>query len=144
MKIIQSNSKAFSIIELIFVITILGILATLGFQKNLFKETRCTAYLASSLANFQNEISLYFTNSYLSHKNISFEDIEILFQKYTTKNTPFCSLTLNQKNLSITATNNNLKTTLNITPKDLSTNLKIQCPFSNILCKKIHYRYSSK
>ncbi|WP_147288328.1 hypothetical protein [Helicobacter anseris] len=125
-------------------IIILGILITLGFQKNFFKEKRCDTYLSSALLNFQNEISLHFTKTYFSHHINTLSDLKNIFQKYATQNTPSCSLILNQEKLFIIATNNNLQTTFNITPKDLTTNLKIQCTLSNALCKKIHHRYSSK
>ncbi|WP_104697023.1 MULTISPECIES: hypothetical protein [unclassified Helicobacter] len=133
--------------ELVFVIVLLGVLTTLAFRQGIFiSEKKCNSYLSLSLKNFQNEISLFFTQKYFLHQKNdgnNFSYLQEIFQRHTQKNHPLCSLTLHQ-DLTIAARNKEQKTLFTITPKDLSSNLKIQCNFSNPLCKKIHSRYSTQ
>lgn len=142
LKAILSKSKAFSVLELIFIFILLGILSSLVLKYNPFKEKTCNTYLAFALQEFQNELSLSFMHHYLLHQSINPQILHSIFLKHTGKNTPSCALNLDIQHLNIIAINQKQKAIFEITPKNLLQNPKISCFFENPLCSKIHHRFS--
>lgn len=132
--------KAFSLIEFVFVVAIVGILSLSFLHLQNPNPTLCVKKLESFLANLQDEISRAFMQAYIMHK-----DFDMLEQLLATKHfasTSSCKLAIKNQKIQVQAYK--LKTTFSIQSVALNTAPRLSCPLSNPLCKKLSNRILSK
>ncbi|PAF49566.1 hypothetical protein BKH41_02565 [Helicobacter sp. 12S02232-10] len=139
-----SISKAFSLIEIVFGIVILGILVSVAIPRLSSDSKICELALSSKLGILQSKISLLFTKAHLSDQKINRSEIFALLGALDKDGTNECFLRFNPQNLTILAKSHSQATILRISPKDFSSNPKIFCELSNPLCKKINYKTKKK
>lgn len=123
-------------IEMLFVIAILGILSALGFSK--FSGTNsalCVKKISQNLDVFQGKISQLFTQKYLKKRAVTAADVQNAFEKskISEKN---CEFLLDPENFKILARAGEKSTEFLISPQDFSQNLKISCAFVQRHSKK--------
>lgn len=141
---VVSSSKAFSYIELVFVIVIFGVILTLALPRLTFSAKVCQINLSTRLATMQNQLSLLFSYAQLSQTPVDKNKIYSIFHTLEDRNTAKCSIRFNEQTLNIEAISGTQSVKFSITPKDFSINPKISCPLSNSLCKKISYKTKQK
>lgn len=136
--------RAFSVLELLLVVAIVGILGSLALQQYSYKESACVENLIQNLQNLQDDIAQYFTKQYLlqSRARMQLNDLMQSLMQNRQLSNPRCSILIN--NDKITMTSYGLKTTFTLTPTTEFSAPKISCPLSNELCKKINHRLSKK
>lgn len=131
--------RAFSLIELVFVVAITGILSLAFLHLQNPNPTICIQKLEGFLASMQDEISRAFMHSYLTHKSF---DVDQILKTKQFKSTPACKLTFKNQKIQVQAYN--LKTTFSFQAMASNTAPKLSCPLSNSLCKKLNNRLLSK
>lgn len=140
----MKDVRAFSMIELVFVVAILGILSALFFKTSFTNP--CFYRLGGVLSAFQDEITKNFTLSYIAGRDTgSISYSEILHNAMDSQHfisTPTCSIHLSYPYLNLR--DGDLSTTFAFSSASLRYNPKLSCPFSDLLCKKIHHRLSLK
>ena len=136
------TKSAFSLIELVCVIAILGVLVVAIPSFLHTKEKSCYAKLAQSLATLQERFSLLYTSFTLSPTPLatmqesSLQLLQTSLQNSDFGNTKNCQLTFSKNRLIATAGNQN--TIFSITPSDFSEQPAFKCNFTtNALCRKI-------
>ncbi|PAF42932.1 type II secretion system protein [Helicobacter sp. 11S03491-1] len=139
-----SNSKAFSLIEIVFGIVIFGIILSLALPKISSNSRICEIELTSRLAALQNRLSILFTQSQLSHSGVHTDKINALFTTVQKGNTPNCSLEFYPAQSILVATSYKQKVIFQIKPKNFSSNPKIFCDLPHALCKKFNDKTKKK
>lgn len=134
----STTKSAFSTIELVFVITLLGVLI-LALPSSLhLREKSCYATLASSLANLQERLSLIYTDFTLHPKSLDAmrESSLAILSSINTTNTHNCALEFAKNRLIARA--NGQTVTFSIEPNDFSEQPAFKCNFTtSALCRKI-------
>lgn len=135
---IKKYSKAFSLIELVFVITLFGmLLATIPSVLSLGQKL-CYTKLAQELNTLQEQLSLLYTKHTLLSTPPS-KDIVLMVIASHHINTPNCSLIFNNNRLSAHVFGG--KTNFTLDPQDLSVQPSFKCAFSsNLVCREILMR----
>lgn len=130
--------SAFSTIELVFVIALLGVLI-LAIPSSLhLREKSCYATLASSLSNLQERLSLLYTDFTLHPKPLSAmrESSLAILSSINASNTPNCALEFAKNRLVARA--NGQSVAFSIEPNDFSEQPAFKCNFTTSpLCRKI-------
>ncbi len=132
--------KAFSFIELIFVIVVVGILSLAFLHLQNPNPTICIQKLESFLSSLQDEISKGFMHSYLGNKDFNVLNHALKIKQFAS--TPMCRVTIKNQKIQVQAYN--LKTTFSFQILAPDTAPRLSCPFSNSLCKKLNNRLLSK
>lgn len=129
---------AFSIIELVFVVSILGVLIFAIPSSLHLKEKSCYATLASSLSNLQEKLSNLYTTFTLNPAslNIMQETTMAILQSHNIDSAKNCSLIFSNNRLI--ARVGNERVDFSISPSDFSEQPAFKCNFTtSALCRKI-------
>ena len=129
---------AFSLIELVFVISILGILVVAIPSTLHLREKSCYATLASSLANLQEKLSNLYTTFTLNPTSLStMQEASIaILQSHNVDSAKNCTLVFSRNRLI--ARYGNESVIFNIVPSDFSEQPAFKCNFTtSVLCRKI-------
>ncbi len=142
MPIQHSNSNAFSLIELVFIIAIVGILVFVLPRELNIPQRACYAKLASQLASLQQNLSIAYTKATLSLQNIPQNDVLTIIESFRLES-KHCFLGFEKSKFVAKAFSE--KTTFTLEPSDLSVQPSFKCPFSsNALCREILERTKTK
>ena len=138
----KHTKSAFSLIELVFVISLLGVLVVAMPSFLHIKEKSCYAKLAHSLADLQERFSLLYTSFTLNPTPLatmqesSLNLLQRSLQNNDFGNTTNCQLIFSKNRLIATAGNQSV--TFSITPSDFSEQPAFKCNFTtNTICRKI-------
>jgi len=131
----KDNLKGFSLIELVFIVAIVGVIASIGLTKFSIKEKLCYIELANELSNIQYKLSIIYTNLSLSQQEPNKNQILSLISS-SSVNKKDCFLGFHQSKLIAKAFDKT--TTFSIEPSDVSIQPSFKCAFSsNVLCREI-------
>lgn len=142
----KTKRRAFSLIEIIFSVVLLGVVLTLAIPHLSVNSRICELNLGTRLAVVQNKISILFMQAQLKDQSVDKAQILNLLNSLSDTNTAQCSFLLISKKTSLTlqATSKNQSTYFRIKPADLSSNPRIYCSIGDILCRKITHRIKEK
>lgn len=138
-----SKSNAYSFIEVIFIILILGILLNLAISGINNHSKICEIKLSTNLIKVQNNLALAFSDFNLSHK-IQKDKLYDILKSIEEQNSLKCGFKFNQTHMELIAYDHKNNTTFKIIPKDLSNNPKILCQYQEPFCKKLSNRTKDK
>lgn len=135
------HSKAFSLIELIFVIALVGVLASIAIPRLQISQKACYAKLASKLTLLQQELSFFYTKITLNQSTPSQDDILAIIATHSLVESR-CFFGISGANLIAKAFDES--TSFSIEPSDFSVQPSFKCLFSNALCREILNRTKAK
>lgn len=129
--------SAFTMIELVFIIVILGILATVAIPKMAAsREDACYAKLRANLSETQSDLSREYTKKFMRGETTAQSDIEkILKNTLGADASSGCGFNVNGTNITMIVG----KKTMNLTmDKDITTKSPVvSCDAKNEMCKRL-------
>lgn len=139
----KALSPAFSTLELLCVIIILGILASVGFSyMGNLSHKQCIHILKSKLQGTQSALSSYYANSFVKAVPIRQDDALAILKRLESSNKPTCALRLESSHIVAIVGSDVLH--FSIEPSNLSINPKISCILTHKLCKAFSDRILDK
>ncbi len=135
------HSKAFSLIELIFIIALVGVLASLAIPRFQISKKACYAKLSNKLTTLQQEISFFYTKATLNQSAINQDEVLSLISTHQLLESN-CSFTLSGSSIIAQAFED--MTSFSIEPSDFSVQPSFKCLFSDSLCREILNRTKAK
>lgn len=128
----------FSMIELVFIIVILGILSAVAIPRLVMsREDACYAKLRANLSETQSALSREYTKRFMQGKKMQPAELETIFKDYLTSNTSNnCEYRINNAN-QITAVIGKNSLAMNVTTDIYTKSPSITCDLTNAMCKKL-------
>lgn len=140
--ILSSQTKGFSLFELLICIGILGILLTIALPKvSTFAHQRCLFELRENLQSTHHSLLELYSKEALGGE-IKSEEIEKILTLLTQRKNPNCYFQRSKN--GITANILGKKLNFVISPLDFSHKPKIYCQLSNQLCREFLGKTSKK
>ncbi|MDL0079558.1 type II secretion system protein [Helicobacter zhangjianzhongii] len=131
-------SRAFSMIELVFVIAVLGVLSATLIKQLDFSKKACYTKLAHTLGTIQEQLSFLYTRHSLLGSKPTQSQVRALIEAHTLESKQ-CRLGFVRNRFRAEVAGVGVNFTLE--PSDLSIQPSFKCPFSrNIVCREILLR----
>lgn len=131
-------SRAFSMIELVFVIAVLGVLSATLIKQLDFSKKACYTKLAHTLGTIQEQLSFLYTRHSLLGNKPTQSQVRALIEAHTLESKQ-CRLGFVRNRFRAEVAGVGVNFTLE--PSDLSIQPSFKCPFSrNIVCREILLR----
>ncbi len=138
-----SKRAAFSAFELLCIIVIIAIMASVGIRYlGYITSKQCLLHLKARLTHTQNALSAYYTDTFIRAESIDITYPQRILSYLSQTNTPQCGF--NIQSHQIIATIGTQSLAFSLEPPTLEVNPKISCNLSTPLCKDFSDRILDK
>lgn len=129
--------KSFSMIELVFIIVILGILTAVAVPRlSLTRQDACYANLRAKLSEVETILSREYTKKFLQGQKMSDADLLAHLKTLENGNSNKCTFTVNSQT-SVIATIASKTLTMEVKTDTTTKSPTITCDYTNEICRNI-------